>query len=158
MEPWFQYLSQPEVFEHTSWNVQDSSELLQYAWTPEAFDEASPLRFAVALKSSDALVGTAGFHSVSPGDRRAEIAYDIAPNHWGKGIASAVCAALVAWAHAEAGVIRVQATVLESNVRSIAVLERCGFRREGFLHSYRRVRSRHGNFWMYAHLAPSAGA
>jgi hypothetical protein len=28
---WFAYLSQPEVFEHTSWNVQDADELMHYA-------------------------------------------------------------------------------------------------------------------------------
>ncbi len=57
-----------------------------------------------------------------------------------------------AWAHAHVGIARVQATVLDSNARSLRVLERCGFRREGLLRSYRMVRGTPGDFWMYSHL------
>jgi [ribosomal protein S5]-alanine N-acetyltransferase len=112
----------------------------------------------VALRSSNELAGTAGFHTVSPQNATAEIAYDIAPPYWGKGIGSAVCSALVNWAHSAASIVRVQATVLESNARSVAVLERCGFQREGLLRSYRMVRGKHGNFYMYAHVASLADA
>ncbi|WP_425531288.1 GNAT family N-acetyltransferase [Metallibacterium scheffleri] len=69
-----------------------------------------------------------------------------------------MCSALVSWAHSAASIVRVQATVLESNARSIAVLERCGFAREGLLRSYRKVCGRHGNFYMYAHVALRADA
>jgi ribosomal-protein-alanine N-acetyltransferase len=72
---------------------------------------------------------------------------------WGKGMATAICRELVRWAHASAGIIRVQASVLESNARSIGVLERCGFVREGLLRSYRIVRGSPGNFFMYSHVA-----
>jgi ribosomal-protein-alanine N-acetyltransferase len=158
IEPWFRYLSQREVYEHTSWNVQGAEELNHYAWKPEEFTPSSLLRFAVALRSNDELVGTAGFHTVSPQNETAEIAFDIAPQYSGKGIGSAVCSALVSWAHSAASIVRVQATVLESNARSIAVLQRCGFQREGLLRSYRKVRGKHGNFYMYAHVASHADA
>ena len=158
IEPWFKYLSRPEVYEHTSWNVQEPGELGHYAWKQEEFTASSLLRFAIALRSTDELVGTAGFHTISPQNGTAEIAYDIAPAYWSKGIASAVCSELVKWAHAAAAVTRVQATVLESNARSVAVLERCGFHREGLLRSYRKVRGAHGNFYMYAHVAPRTDA
>ncbi|MHB1799940.1 MAG: GNAT family N-acetyltransferase [Vulcanimicrobiaceae bacterium] len=158
IESWFNYLSQPAVYEHTSWNVQAADELSRYAWKPEEFTPSSLLRFAVALRSTNELIGTAGFHTVSPQNNVAELAYDIAPQFWGKGIGSAVCSALVSWAHSAASIVRVQATVLESNARSIAVLERCGFAREGLLRSYRKVRGRRGNFYMYAHVALRADA
>lgn len=153
IEAWFTYLSLPVVFEHTSWNVREPAELAHYAWVPENFTPSTLLRFAVALRSNNRLVGTAGFHSVSPQNRSAEIAYDLAPEMWGKGIATAVCRELVGWAHACASVIRVQASVLDSNVRSAAVLERCGFEREGLLRSYRIVRGTPRNFFMYSHVA-----
>jgi ribosomal-protein-alanine N-acetyltransferase len=158
IEPWFKYLTKPEVYEHTSWNVQDARELSHYSWKPEEFTPSSLLRFAVALRSNNELAGTAGFHTVSPQNETAELAYDIAPTYWGKGIGRAVCSALVAWAHSSASVVRVQATVLDSNVRSVAVLERCGFQREGLLRSYRKVRGKHGNFYMYAHVNSRADA
>jgi [ribosomal protein S5]-alanine N-acetyltransferase len=158
IEPWFTYLSRREVYEHTSWNVQVSEELKHYAWRPEEFTPSSQLRFAVALRSTNELVGTAGFHTVSPQNQTAEIAYDIAPPYRGMGIASAVCSALVTWAHSAASVARVQATVLESNIRSVAVLQRCGFQLEGLLRSCRMVRGKHGNFFMYAHVESRADA
>jgi [ribosomal protein S5]-alanine N-acetyltransferase len=97
-------------------------------------------------------VGTIGFHSISPENRSAELAYDLAPDWWGKGIASEMCRDLVEWAHSQVGLLRVQATVLTSNSRSIEVLQRCSFKREGLLRSYRIVRGRPGDFWMYSHV------
>lgn len=158
LQAWFDYLSLPQVFEPTSWNVREPAELSPYVWQPAQFSAASMLRFAVALRATGALIGTAGFHSVSPVNASAEIAYDLAPAHWGKGIASAVCMALLGWAHGEQSLVRVQATVLEGNARSMAVLERCGFRREGLLRAYRQVRGRPGDFLMYAHVALPAVA
>ena len=113
----------------------------------------SMLRLAVALRATGELVGTVGFHSVSMRDSRAEVAFDLSPLWWGKGIATHVCTALVEWAHQQVGVCRVQATALQSNLRSAAVLERCGFEFEGLLRSYRLVRRTPSDFGMYAHLA-----
>jgi [ribosomal protein S5]-alanine N-acetyltransferase len=158
IEAWFRYLSQQEVYEHTSWNVQDSSELRHHVWNSDECTAASPVRFAIELRSHNELVGTAGFYSISPNDRRAEIAYDIDPRYWGRGIASAVCSELVSWAHSAAAITRVQATVLESNLRSAAVLRRCGFELEGLLQSYRSIRGKSGNFLMYSHVHSPAGA
>ncbi len=154
---WYACLSQPVVYEHTSWNLSSKDELAHYAESSAPASAESLLRMAVALRSSGRLVGTVGFHSVSARDCRAELAFDLSPKVWGKGIATYVCATLVEWAHAQAGVMRVQATALESNLRSAAVLLRCGFEFEGLLRSYRLVRGTPGNFGMYAHLAPGSG-
>ena len=151
---WFAYLSVPSVIEHTSWNLASIAELTPYVWNASAVTDSSLLRLAVALRSTGELVGTAGFHTVQPQNRSAEIAYDLAPSMWGRGIATSVCEQLVAWAHASVRLLRVQVTVLKSNVPSIAVLERCGFQREGLLRSYRLVRGNPGNFFMYSHVVP----
>ncbi|MBL0085202.1 MAG: GNAT family N-acetyltransferase [Ideonella sp.] len=156
IQTWYDYLSLPEVYGETSWNLQSSTELEPYVWREEAFTPSSMLRFAIALRSSNQLVGTAGFHTVVPVHRTAEIAYDLSPLVWGKGIATAACQVLVNWAHASANVNRVQATILESNERSIRVIERAGFNREGLLHAYRMLRDRPGNFHMYAHVQTAA--
>jgi [ribosomal protein S5]-alanine N-acetyltransferase len=147
---WYEYLAMPLVFEHTSWNVQSPAELEHYAM--QSHLPSSLVRFAIAERSSNQLVGTIGFHSISPENRSAELAYDLAPDWWGKGIASEMCRDLVEWAHSQVGLLRVQATVLTSNSRSIEVLQRCSFKREGLLRSYRIVRGRPGDFWMYSHV------
>lgn len=152
IDDWYNYLSLPAVFEHTSWNVKAASELTPYTWGVQEQTPSSATRFAIALKSTNRLIGTAGFHTVSPINKTAELAYDLTPEFWGQGIATAACRELITWAHAGANVIRLQATVLESNSRSMQVLNRLGFLREGLLHSYRLVRGVPGNFYMYSHL------
>lgn len=151
--PWFAYLSQREVYEHTSWDLRSADELMRYADAVAARQPDTLVRFAIACRATNALVGTAGFHSVSSANRTAELAYDLSPAHWGRGIAAAVAATLTEWAFAQASLQRVQATVLQSNQRSMRVLARCGFQREGLLHRYRQVRGTPGHFWMYARLA-----
>jgi ribosomal-protein-alanine N-acetyltransferase len=151
---WYRYLSLPHVLEHTSWNLQSQSELSRYVWGAETISPSSPLRLAIALRSNNELIGAAGFHTVSPENRSAEITYDLAPAMWHKGIASHVCSVLTDWAHSDVGLVRVQAMALESNTRSIKVLERCGFQYEGLLRSFRIVRGRPGNFFVYSHLTP----
>jgi ribosomal-protein-alanine N-acetyltransferase len=150
---WHRYLCTPAVFEHTSWNAGSVEDLSKYVWQPAAVTASTLLRFAVASRSSSELVGTAGFHSVSPENRSAELAFDLAPSLWGKGVATFVCRRLVDWAHSHVGLVRIQATALETNQRSLRVLERCEFVREGLLRAYRMVRGRPGNFWMYSHVA-----
>lgn len=149
---WYGYLALPEVYQHTSWSLRSVEGLAPYVQGAEPTTPSSRLRLAIALRSTDELVGTGGFHSVSPENRSAEIAYDLAPSMWGRGIASHVCGVLTAWAHAQAGVLRLQATTVDSNARSARVLERCGYQPEGLLRSFRLVRDRPRDFFMYSHL------
>jgi ribosomal-protein-alanine N-acetyltransferase len=92
---WYGYLSVPAVFEHTSWNLASAQELAMYVWEQDAFTPSTLLRFAVALRTTNELVGTAGFHTVSPQNRSAELAYDLAPTVWGNGIATYIASLLV---------------------------------------------------------------
>ena len=148
---WFAYLTQAKVYEHTSWDVKSAGDLSSYV--NACARGLDPLfRMAIVDRSTDKLVGTIGFHSVSLGDRRAELAYDLAPEVWGQGLATYFAQLLVRWAHEEASMVRVQATVLQSNVRSIAVLCKAGFQHEGTLRSYRMVRGTAGDFEIYAHI------
>lgn len=158
LERWAAYLMDPQVYEHTSWNLKSATELLPYVWQTQMHAADSPMRMAIACRQTNALVGSIGFHTVSGVNRSAELAYDLATSHWGKGIALTAAQTLTQWAHTCARVRRVQATVLESNARSMKVLERTGFIREGLLHSYRQVREQPGNFWMYSHVAMDSPA
>lgn len=155
MAAWAGYLNNPAVYVHTSWNHPSVEELSGYLGNEIGGEPDSRLRLAIALKVSDELVGTVGFHSVAPVNKSAELAYDLNPEFWGQGIATTVGSAIVNWAHQHVGLVRVQATVLESNLRSIRTIERMGFAQEGLLRSYRHVRGTPRNFFMYARLAGS---
>jgi [ribosomal protein S5]-alanine N-acetyltransferase len=156
-EAWYAYLRLPEVFEHTSWNLRSVDDLAPLFDLYDSKDPESPVRFAILSKDSRALIGTFGFHTVSSINRTAELAFDLSPSIWGKGIAKAMCQSATTWAFTSCGLVRVQATVLETNQRSIHTLEKSGFQREGYLRSFRQVRGRSGNFWMYSRVTTECG-
>ena len=48
--------------------------------------------------------------------------------------------------------VRVQATVIIDNERSISVLERTGFKKEGLLEKYEIVEGEHKDYYMYSRV------
>jgi ribosomal-protein-alanine N-acetyltransferase len=150
---WYRYLSIPEVVDHTSWDLRGADDLKPMIEWYDANEPTSAIRFAIVPATGGPLVGTIGFHTVSLAHRSAEIAYDIAPAHWGRGIATACCKALVGWGFDERGYQRIQATAVQGNVASVRVLQKCGFELEGRLRQYRVVRGVARDFWMYARVA-----
>jgi RimJ/RimL family protein N-acetyltransferase len=154
LESWLAYLTIPKVVEHTSWAVKTLDDLLPLFASYETNSLTSPHRLAIIDTAGGNLAGTIGFHTISDVNRSAEIAYDLAPAYWGRGIATAMCRTVTEWSFENLGYIRVQATALETNRASERVLEKSLFIYEGLLRSYRIVRGRPGNFRMYARIAP----
>jgi RimJ/RimL family protein N-acetyltransferase len=158
---WFEYAGNAEVMRYTSSSVrtiEDVYPILGRINSPEA---GSPIHFAVCAQPEGQLIGTAGFHTISVLNRTAEITYDLHPSHWGKGIATAVCAATASWGFSAQGFVRIQATVLEANAASIGVLQRCGFQFEGKLRNFRIVRGEPRDYLLYSVIPsapPTAGA
>jgi ribosomal-protein-alanine N-acetyltransferase len=109
-------------------------------------------RWGVALEQEDQLVGTCGFNDWSREHRRAELAFDLAPAHWGKGLMRQAVAAVLQWTYLEERADRVHAFVRVDNERSERLLERSGFVREGRLRSYRLCRGEPHDFYIYALL------
>ncbi len=150
---WYAYLADPAVVEHTSWDLRSIDDLQANFDDYASADASSSMRLAIVLRDGGQLAGTIGLNAISPQHRTAEIAYDLAPAVWGQGVATSVVDAVVDWAFQRLGLLRIQATVLESNSRSLRVLERCRFEREGYLRCYRQIRGKSGNFWLLARLA-----
>jgi ribosomal-protein-alanine N-acetyltransferase len=148
---WFDYLTLSEVMEHSSWVLTSPQDLQQFIQVQDWSQPQAQIKFAIA-DLADQLVGSIGFHTVSINNLSAEIAYDLSPTYWGKGIVSAACRSLTKWAHEELGFVRVQACVVDSNSRSLQVLERCGFQREGLLKSYKRIRKQSRDYWILSHI------
>lgn len=154
---WYAYLALPHVLEHTSWNLASADDLLDPVARYNSDDPSSPIRFALQENTSGRLVGTIGFQAISPAHRTAEIAYDLHPSLWGRGIASACVRATLGWGWSEGRYVRIQAVVLDTNAPSMRVLERTGFALEGKLRNYRMVRGRPRDFWMYSTIGGGTG-
>jgi RimJ/RimL family protein N-acetyltransferase len=87
----------------------------------------------VALRESDALIGDCFFRLVDYDPRQAEIGYSFARARQGQGYASEAVRALLGRAFGVLGLHRVIAYVVAPNLRSVALLERVGMRRDGHL-------------------------
>lgn len=147
---WYAYLSNRAVYEHTSWSLKGADDLDPLFNAFELTTATSVRRLAIIESDTQRLAGTIGFHTISDVNRSAELAYDLNPEFWGIGLATAAARTVVEWAQAEYGFVRTQATALTTNHRSARVLEKCGFKHEGLLRAYRMVRGVPGDFNMYS--------
>lgn len=93
------------------------------------------IRWAIRLKSSSTVIGTAGFNSWSGKMRNAVIGYDLMPAFWGKGYASEAVRAIIQAAFAGTlhcgSLNRIQADTVPGNYASEALLTSLGFKEEG---------------------------
>ncbi|WP_275835690.1 GNAT family N-acetyltransferase [Roseisolibacter sp. H3M3-2] len=112
-------------------------------------------QWGIAERSSGGVVGTCTLADLTPAHGRAEVGFAVARAAWGRGYAGETLGALVAFAFGPLGLHRLEADVDPRNARSVRVLERAGFAREGL----RRARWRHDGEWqdsaMYGLLAPA---
>ncbi|UZW60509.1 GNAT family N-acetyltransferase [Lysobacter enzymogenes] len=145
---WFAYLSLPDAVEHTSWRLDGIETLYPQIAASNPFRADAPALFAI-VDDLDELVGTVGFHTVLDAPRGGEIAYNLHPAHWGRGIASEACAAVAQWGLEQRGYRRVEAYALDSNAASQRVLDKCGFRRVRLEPGLRAVRGQPRDFWLY---------
>jgi RimJ/RimL family protein N-acetyltransferase len=113
------------------------------------YDELKSLRWALARANDDELIGSCGYTRWSREQGSAELAYDLAPMYWGRGLMSAAVRAAVTWALGAGSLSRVEAFVMTTNEPSIAVMEHTGFKRERMLAGYRVARGVPRDFYGY---------
>jgi RimJ/RimL family protein N-acetyltransferase len=101
------------------------------------------LVLGIAVKQSDALVGTVGLHRIEAKDRHAGFGIAIgAKTEWGKGYGSEATRLVLEHAFSTLNLNRIWLHVYAENQRAIRVYEGIGFVREGVLrqHGYREGR------------------
>jgi ribosomal-protein-alanine N-acetyltransferase len=67
---------------------------------------------------------------------RAEIGYDLTPHYWGNGYMSEAIGSVIEFIFSSTEINRIEATVHTENDRSLNILTRLGFHREGILREY----------------------
>ena len=149
---WCNYLQSAELASIISWQVKSANDLLSFVSGEDWRHAQQQFKFAISSRSDDKFIGSIGFHSISQTHRTAEIAYDLSPEYWGKGIMASACAAFCNWGLHEVKLQRIQATVIDTNLPSLRVLERNGFNKEGLLRNFRSVRGAARDYWMLSKL------
>jgi len=99
----------------------------------ESKRQGTMLKWGVALKPSNKVIGTVTLFNLDRTQGRAEIGYAQARAYWGNGYIHEALQALLSYAFNDMNLRRLEADVDPRNVGSIKTLERLGFQREGFL-------------------------
>lgn len=86
-----------------------------------------------ALRESGRVVGTCSLINIDAPHRRAELGYALNREFWGGGYATEMVELVIAFAFGPMNLHRLEADVHPENTGSIKVLEKQGFRREGYL-------------------------
>jgi [ribosomal protein S5]-alanine N-acetyltransferase len=97
------------------------------------FSERRFFQWGVRSRDADRVIGTATLLNLELPHRRAEVGFAIRRSLWGQGYASEALGTLIEFAFAVLDLHRLEADVDPSNERSLRVLERQGFRQEGYL-------------------------
>jgi ribosomal-protein-alanine N-acetyltransferase len=135
-------------------DVDQADHILGWAQTQRAL--GAGVRWAVR-DGGGHFVGTCGFNRIEvERGRRGEIAYDLGAAWWGKGVMGALLPAIVDFGFSRLRLHRLEAMVTPANVRSIRLLQRHGFSREGVLRGYGFWKGRYWDQVVYSRLASGA--
>ena len=134
----FQHFGDPEVSrflldEPPMTHIEQAEDLIRFYEDPEG---RAYNRWGLVHKEQDLLVGTCGYHRWSRPHRRSEIGYDLAQAFWGQGLMREALAAVLRHGFEAMGLNRIEAFVHPQNTRSVRLLQRMGFQREGLLRGY----------------------
>lgn len=131
----YSIFSDPKVMRYWSTTplrtVDDALELLREIQNSNR--QRTIIKWGVALKPSDTLIGTVTLFNLDLAQGRAEIGYAQAQAYWGQGYIHEALQALLSHAFEEMQLRRLEADVDPRNAASIRTLERLGFEREGYL-------------------------
>jgi ribosomal-protein-alanine N-acetyltransferase len=116
------------------------------------FAARAGIRWALTFGRDDRVMGTIGFPFIDPEARRAEIGYEVAPEYWGRGLATEAVRRLATYGFEELGLNRIEATTSLGNAASIRVLDKAGFTEEGVLREYRYWRGGFHDLRMFSLL------
>ena len=91
------------------------------------------LKWGIARRTDDQLIGSVTLFNLDFNHRRAEIGYALGRDHWGQGYMREALMAVLKYAFEVLELHRIEADVDPRNAASIKTLERLGFKREGYL-------------------------
>ncbi len=101
--------------------------------TQAAYADGSGMRLGIALRETGELIGNASLHRFVDTSRRCELGYALARAHWGYGYVSEALRALLDFGFTALDLNRVEADIDPRNTASARVLEKLGFRKEGYM-------------------------
>ncbi|WP_339254101.1 GNAT family N-acetyltransferase [Sporosarcina sp. FSL W8-0480] len=102
----------------------------------KSYIEKRGIRWGIERKETKGIIGTIGFNNWLSKHKRAEIGYEIHPDHWKKGYTSEAVSEVLSYGFDVMGLTRIGAVVFIENEASNKLLEKVGFQKEGVLRNY----------------------
>lgn len=124
----FRNFSDPEIarwfFEHPLTDVKQVRQFIEQFNTE--FEQGEALTWAIALKETNACIGTCGYGYVEVGNQ-GEIGFDLSKEYWGQGIMGESLKAVIDYGFSVLRLSKIEAHTYSNNDRARYLLEKLGF-------------------------------
>ena len=156
VDDFYAVYSDPEVMRYWSTpplpDLEAASKLISEIH--EGFERHELLKWGIALRTTDKLIGSVTIFHPDFTHRRSEIGYALARAHWRQGYMLETLNAVLHYAFTELKLHRIEADVDPRNEASARTLERLGFQREGYLRERWHVNGEIQDALFYGLLEP----
>lgn len=129
----FKYRSNPQIYKFQNWEPKTIKDAEDYISTKIATVPNVPntwYQLGVFIKGSDELIGDIGIHFIEFDNLQVEIGYTLSLEYQGKGYATEAVASVVNYLFNNLNKHRIIASIDPKNIKSMALLERVGMRKE----------------------------
>lgn len=148
----FELYSHPEVVRYIDMpplhSIHDAQKYIFNA--ADMFDKQQKVVWAIYDKEQKNLVGIIRLYAINKEHHFADIGFELNRNYWGKGIISECLQTVLHFLFTQIQFKRIEAQTFVGNDRSIKLLERLGFVREGRLQQNFLINSQYEDSYMYA--------
>lgn len=156
VETFFQIYSNPEVMRYWSTPPLPNREVAseQIAEIQKGFERRELLKWGIALREDNRLIGSVTLFHPDFTHRRVELGYALGRDYWGSGYMQETLTAVLNYAFSILNMHRIEADVDPRNAASVKALERMGFQREGYLRERWHVNGEIQDAYFYGLLKP----
>ena len=131
----FQYFSRNEVTKYydldTFKHINEATKLIE-SWQ-KRFVKNEGIRWGIATKDSNKIIGSCGYHNWEKDHYKAEVGFEVTPEHWQQGVMTEVLQHIIKYGFEEMGLFRIEALYDPENEASKRTLEKGRFTYEGTL-------------------------
>jgi ribosomal-protein-alanine N-acetyltransferase len=150
----FEYASLPEVAEHVTWehhrNISDSIHYLRIVM--QQYEDGIPSSWGIVHKNLGKLIGTIGYHALSPQNQFGEVGYALSKDFWNQGYMTEAFKEVIKFGFEYMKLNRVEATCKLSNTASEKVMQKCGLKYEGIFKQRLFAKGMYHDLKLYAIL------
>ena len=133
-------------------NIQQAEQFVEFF--SKSYAEKRGIRWGIERKGTKGIIGTVGFNAWSPKHKKAEIGYEINPEHWRKGYTSEAVSKIISYGFDSMDLNRIGAVVFIENEASNNLLSKLGFHKEGILREYMYQNGKAYDTFVYSLLKP----